>query len=350
MAPLVPDNYPEFLRTLKEQIRTAQVKAALAVNREMILLYWQIGQAILLQQQREGWGTKVIDQLSKDLRREFPDNSGFSPRNLKYMRSFAETWPDEAIVQEVLAQIPWYHNIALLEKLKAPEERLWYAQKTIEHGWSRNVLVHQIESHLFDRQGEALTNFAQTLPPAQSDLAQQLLKSPYSLEFLGLSEAAHERELEQALVSRMRDFLLELGVGFSFMGSQFRLEVGGEEFFIDMLFYHVRLRCYVVIELKTTEFRPEYSGQINFYVNAIDNTLRHPDDNPTIGMVLCKSKNQTVVEYALQGMSKPIGVSTYRLGDPLPEQLQKSLPSVEQLQMELESVVADSREEQTEEL
>ncbi|NER49017.1 MAG: DUF1016 domain-containing protein [Symploca sp. SIO1A3] len=335
------ENYDEFLRDLKERIRKAQIRAAVSVNRELVLLYWQIGRDILIRQQEQGWGAKVIDQLAKDLKKSFPEMKGFSSRNLKYMRTLSEAYPDELIVQQLVAQIPWGHNVRILDTVKEPKERLWYIQQTIENGWSRNVLVHQIESSLYQRQGDALTNFEQTLPKPQSDLAQQLLKSPYSFEFLSLPKEAHERELERALVNHMRDFLLELGVGFSFVGNQYRLEVEGDEFFLDLLFYHLKLRCFVVIELKMTEFRPEYSGQINFYVNVVDDLLRHPEDKPTIGIVLCRSKKKTVVEYALKGMNQPIGVSTYHLGDKLPEQLQESLPTVEQLEMELNTAVAE---------
>ena len=329
------DNYEVFFKDLKTRIRQAQIKAALAVNQELIILYWQIGREILARQQQEGWGAKVIDRLAKDLKREFPDMKGFSPRNLKYMRAFAEAYPDQAIVQEVLAQIPWYHNQALLDKLKAPDERLWYAQGTLENGWSRNILVMQIESNLFKRQGGAVTNFERTLPPAQSDLAQQLIKDPYNFDFLNLTSATQERELEKALVERIRDFLLELGVGFAFVGSQYRLEVSGNEYFMDMLFYHLKLRCYVVIDLKVTEFRPEYTGKMNFYVSAVDDLLRHPDDQPTIGIVLCKSKNKTVAEYALRNVNTPIAVTTHSL----PDQLRANLPTIEQLETELDAVV-----------
>ncbi|NET39323.1 MAG: DUF1016 domain-containing protein [Cyanothece sp. SIO1E1] len=342
---LTSDNYDDFLTGLKARIRQAQIKAALAVNRELIFLYWQVGRDILQRQSEEGWGAKVIDRLARDLKMEFPDMKGFSPRNLKYMRALAEAYPDEEIVLRLIAQIPWGHNQTLLNKLESQEQRLWYAQKVIENGWNRNSLELQIKSDLYSRQGGALTNFDLTLPDAQSDLAQSLLKSEYNLEFLDLKEKAHERELEQALVNHMQKFLLELGVGFSFMGHQYRLEVEDDEFFIDLLFYHVRLRCYVVIELKTTEFRPEYSGQINFYVNVIDDQLRHPDDQPTIGIVLCRSRKQSIVHYALRGMSQPIGVSTYELGTALPEAVQQSLPSVEQLQIEIASVAAEFEEE-----
>jgi predicted nuclease of restriction endonuclease-like (RecB) superfamily len=334
-------NYGPWLHQIKAQIRQVQVQAAVSINRELVMLYWHIGQQILWQQQEQGWGAKVIDRLAKDLTQEFPQMKGFSTRNLKYMRAFAEAYPDQAIVQEVLAQIPWYHNIALLEKLKSSQHRLWYARKAIEHGWSRNVLVYQIESQLYDRQGGAITNFDRTLPQSTSDLAQQLIKDPYHFDFLNLGEAAQERDLEQALVQHMRDFLLELGVGFAFVGSQYRLDVGGEELFIDLLFYHLRLRCYVAIDLKMTEFKPEFSGKMNFYVSAVDDLLRHPDDNPTIGIILCKSKNKAVAEYALRDINKPIGISTHQLRGKLPEMLQGNLPTIEALESELNTITSE---------
>lgn len=337
---LFPDNYDDFFRDLKERIRSTQVKAALAVNQELILLYWQIGREILQRQQEEGWGTKVVERLAHDLRMEFPEMTGFSPRNLKYMRAFAEAYPDEAIVHQLGAQIPWKHNCVILDKLKNLEQRIWYIQKTIENSWSRSVLIHQIEGDLYSRQGGALTNFQQVLPAPQSDLAQSLLKSEYNLEFLNLREKAFERDLERALLEHMQKFLLELGVGFAFVGSQYRLEVEGDEFFVDLLFYHLALSCFVVIELKTTDFKPEYSGQINFYVNVIDDKLRRPTDNPTIGIILCRSKKKAIVEYALRGMSQPIGVSTYRTTAALPEEFKATLPSIEDLQHEIEAVAA----------
>ena len=337
---LFPNDYDDFFRNLKERIRSAQVKAALAVNQELVLLYWQIGRDILQRQQDEGWGTKVVDRLAQDLKMEFPEMTGFSPRNLKYMRAFAEAYPDEALVHQLGAQIPWKHNCAILDKLKDPEQRVWYIQKTVEHGWSRNVLMHQIDTDLYSRQGGALTNFQAVLPAPQSDLAQSLLKSEYNLEFLNLREKALERDLERALLEHMQKFLLELGVGFAFVGSQYRLDVEGDEFFVDLLFYHLALSCFVVIELKTTDFKPEYSGQINFYVNVIDDKLRRPTDNPTIGIVLCRSKKKAVVEYALRGMSQPISVSTYRTTAALPEEFKAQLPSIEDLQHEIETVAA----------
>ncbi|MBC6480591.1 MAG: DUF1016 domain-containing protein [Hormoscilla sp. GM7CHS1pb] len=333
-------NYQTLLHNLKTQIRQARVKAALAVNRELVLLYWHIGAQILEQQAAQGWGAKAIEQLSRDLRQEFPQVKGFSLRNLKYMRAFAAAYPDLAIVQQVVAQIPWGHNIRILDRVKDPEVRLWYARATVEYGWSRNVLVHQIETNLYERQGKAISNFAATLPQPQSDLVQNLLKSEYNLEFLELETTVRERELERALIEHMQLFLLELGVGFAFVGSQYPLEIGGEEFFIDLLFYHLQLRCYVVIELKTTAFKPAYAGQINFYVNAVDDLLRHETDQPTIGIVLCRSQHETIVRYALQGMNQPIGVSTYRTAAELPAEYQGKLPSAEELQAQIDSAIA----------
>jgi len=333
---LLPDSYNELLSDLKGHIRSAQIKAALAVNRELILLYWQIGREILARQQNEGWGSKVIQRLARDLKQEFPDIKGFSRTNLLYMRAFAKAYPDETIVQRYAGQIPWRHNQMLLDKLKTLDERLWYAQKSLENNWSRDVLVMQIESNLFQRQGSAITNFEQTLPKPQSDLAQQMIKDPYHLDFLALTDAAQERELEQALVTHIRDFLLELGVGFAFVGNQYPIMVDEKEYRIDLLFYHYVLRCFVVIDLKMREFEPEYAGKMNFYVSAVDELMRHPDDQPTIGIILCRAKGKTTVEFALRNVNTPIGVSTHHL----PAQLQENLPSVEQLEVELETVVS----------
>jgi len=242
MEPLVPDSYGQFLAELKSRIQAAQSRAALAVNRELVLLYWQIGRDILDRQEREKWGAKVIDRLATGLKRSFPDMKGFSPRNLKYMRAFAEAWPAEPIVQAVLAQITWYHNLAILEKLATSEDRIWYAKATIQHGWSRNVLVLQIEAGRMHRQGKAVANFDRTLPSPQSDLARDITKDPYNFDFLTLRADAHERDLERGLLDHLRQFLLELGVGFAFVGSQYRLTIGNEDFFIDLLFYHLKLR------------------------------------------------------------------------------------------------------------
>lgn len=332
---LKSEDYEALLQMLKERIRGAQVRAALAVNRELTLLYWQIGREILLRQQQQGWGAKVVTKLGRDLQKEFPEMKGFSRTNLLYMRAFAEAYPDEAIVQQVAGQIPWFHNCTLLDKVKDPQERLWYIQKNIQQGWSRSVLIHQLERELYHRQGEATTNFQVTLPQPQSDLAQQVLRDPYNFDFLSLGKEAQERELENALINHIREFLLELGVGFAFIGSQFPVQVSGKEYRLDLLFYHFRLHCFVVIDLKTVEFEPEFSGKMNFYVSAIDALMRSPQDNPTIGIILCKTQDKTIVEYALRDVNKPIGVSTYQLQDALPEALQGSLPSIEELQTQL---------------
>jgi predicted nuclease of restriction endonuclease-like (RecB) superfamily len=320
--------YVSLLAAVKERIRAARLKAAVAVNQELIFLYWSIGRDILDRQAIEGWGARVIDRLAEDLRRDFPDMTGLSPRNLKYMRAFAEAFPDREIVQQVVARLPWGHNVRLVEAVKDPAERLWYARQAIEHGWSRNVLVHQIESDLYRRQGKALTNFARTLPAPQSDLARDLLKDPYSFDFLALGPEMSERELERGLLEHLRSLILELGKGFAFVGSQYHLEVGGQDYYLDLLFYHLRLRCFVVVELKIEEFRPEFAGKMNFYLSAVDDRLRHDTDAPTIGIILCKGKNEMIVEYALRDSTKPMGVAEYRISSALPEPLQAELPTV----------------------
>jgi len=330
-----PEGYADWLADLKTRIHTAQQRAALAVNRELVLLYWQIGQDILARQAAQGWGAKVIERLSQDLRAAFPDMKGFSPRNLKYMRAFAEAWPDAEFVQEVLAQLPWYHQLALLDKLPGPQTRKWYAAKAIEHNWSRNVLVMQIETRLLERTGKAATNFELTLPKPQSDLARESLKDPYRFDFLGLTDEAQERAVENALVKHITEFLLELGAGFAFVGRQVLLDVGGDEFFIDLLFYHLKLRCYVVIELKGGKFKPEHLGELSFYLTAVDEQVRHPQDKPTIGLLLCKSKNKVVAEYALRQNTQPLGVAEYKLIESLPPELATDLPSIEQIEQEL---------------
>ena len=340
-----PEGYGAWLVELKSRIHAAQQRATLAVNRELVLLYWQIGRDILARQAEQGWGTKVVDRLAHDLRTAFPDMKGFSPRNLKYMRAFAEAWPHREFVQEVLAQLPWYHQLALLDKLPGPETRKWYAAKAIEHNWSRNVLVMQIEARLLERSGAATTNFELTLPRPQSDLAQESLKDPYKLDFLGLTDEAQERAVEAALVKHVTEFLLELGAGFAFVGRQVLLDVAGEEFFIDLLFYHLKLRCYVVIELKAGKFKPEHLGQLSFYLTAVDEQVKHPQDGPTIGLLLCKSKNKVVAEYALRNLNKPLGVADYQLVESLPPELQTSLPSIEQIERELAGNAESSDDE-----
>jgi len=331
----LPPGYSELLENLKARIRSAQVKAALSVNHELVVLYWDIGRKILQRQKKEGWGTKVIDRLAADLLRAFPDMKGFSPRNLKYMRAFASSWPNRTFVQQAAAQIPWFHNCTLLDKISHRTEREWYLRQTIENGWSRNILVHQIESRLYHRRGKALTNFTRTLPSPQSELAQQVLKDPYNFDFLAISESAQERDLERALLQHLRDFLLELGIGFAFVGSQYHLEVGDQDYYLDLLFYHLPLRCFVVIELKMGEFQPEYAGKMNFYLSAVDDRLRTRADNPSIGIILCKVRNKVIVEYALRDTHKPIGVSAYRLTKSLPAKLKRSLPTIKELESEL---------------
>lgn len=337
MTTLARAAYRRALSSIQERVRTAQVRAATAAQRELVLLYWDIGHEITRLQSEHGWGAKVIDHLSRDLRADLPDTKGFSIRNLKYMRAFAEAWPDRAIVQQVVAQLPWSHQLVLLDKLGAAEERLFYLRAGVEHGWSRNVLALQIESRLHLRQGQAVTNFHRTLPAPASDLAQQTIKDPYLFDFLSLAADARERDVERALLHHIRDFLLELGVGFAFVGHQVRIEVSGEEFFLDLLFYHLRLRRYVVIELKAGPFRPEYAGKLNFYLSAVDDIIRHPDDQSSIGILLCRARDRLIVEYALRDIAKPIGVAewTTRLVESLPEELAGVLPTVEDIESHL---------------
>jgi len=329
-----PQTYAALLASIKERIQTAQVRAALAVNRELVMLYWGIGTEITRRQKAEGWGTKVIDNLGRDLKSSFPEMRGLSPRNLKYMKAFADAWPEEPIVQQAAAQLPWFHNCILLDKVKDPAERLWYIQGAIEYGWSRNILVMQIESDLYRRQGKATTNFQATLPKPQSDLAQQLLKDPYNFDFLTLSKDAHEREVETGLVAHIQKFLLELGVGFAFVGRQVPLEVSGKEYRIDLLFYHLKLRCFVVFDLKGGAFKPEYTGKMNFYLSAVDDLLRHPDDKPSIGLILCKEKDGIVAEYALRDMTKPLGVAEFTHLEKLPDEFKGTLPTIEEIEAE----------------
>lgn len=324
-------SYSALLDDLKTRIQTAQVKAALAVNQELIRLYWQIGREILTRQQAQGWGSKVIDRLSQDLKREFPDMKGFSARNLKYMRALANAYADEQIVLQVVAQIPWGHNQILLNKLDTQEQRLWYARETVENGWSRTILTAQIETGLYQREQGAVTNFERTLPPSQSELAYEVLKDPYNFDFLTIAKDAKSQDLKRALVEHMRDFLLELGVGFSFVRQNYPISVGGEDFYIDMLFYHLKLRCFIVIQLEMGSFRPEQSGRMNFYLSAIDDQEREEYDQPTIGIILCKTKDKTIAEYSLRNLHNPIAVAEHRLP--------KVLPSTERLQSELDNAV-----------
>jgi predicted nuclease of restriction endonuclease-like (RecB) superfamily len=323
--------YVTLVAELKQRIADARLRAALSVNRELVLLYWGIGRDILARQESEGWGAKVVDRLALDLGRAFPEMTGLSARNLKYMRAFAEAWPDLEFVQQVVALLPWGHNVRLLDAVKTAPERTWYARQAIENGWSRNVLVHQIESGLFARQGSALTNFTRTLPAGQSELAQQILKDPYSFDFLSLGPEMLEWDLERGLIEHLRALILELGKGFAFVGSQYHLEVAGQDYYLDLLFYHLRLRCFVVLELKIDDFKPEFAGKMNFYLSAVDDQLRHKDDQPTIGIILCKGRNEVVVEYSLRDTAKPMGVAQYKVSPSLPSRLQRDLPTIEEL-------------------
>ncbi len=331
----LPADYAAWLAELKTRIHEAQQRATQAVNRELVLLYWRIGRDILERQGREGWGAKVIERLAQDLRNAFPDMKGFSRANLMYMRAFAEAWPDEAIVQQAVGQLPWGHNLVLLTKLKVQELRLAYARRAIEHGWSRNVLGIHIERRLLEREGKAVTNFDMRLPAPGSDLARESLKDPYLFDFLNVGDEAGERAIEDAIVHHITRFLLELGAGFAFVGRQVHIEVGGEDFFIDLLFYHLNLRCYVVIELKAGVFKPEQTGQLSFYLSAVDAHMKADHDNPTIGLLLCKKKNKVVAEYALRDSSKPIGIAEYQLLEALPAELRTSLPSIEAIEQAL---------------
>lgn len=324
-------DYLATIEQVKREIKSAQYRAALHVNADLVLLYHSIGCVI---NEHKEWGNRFIDNLAADLHMEFPNNKGYSVRNLKYMAKFARTYPDREFVQTVSAQIPWSHNVAILDKIKDPEERIWYIKKTAENGWSHSVLIHQIESGLYQRQVlvQKISNFETRLPTPHSELAVQTMKDPYVFDFIPFREDMVERDIEDALVRDVTKLLLELGTGFAFLGNQYHLNVGGDDFYIDLLFYNLNLRSYVVIELKTGEFKPEYAGQLNFYLSAVDGMLKQQQDNPTIGLLLCKSKNNLVAEYSLKDMSKPIGVSEYRVTSSLPAELEAQLPSVEDIQ------------------
>ncbi|MFM7161796.1 MAG: YhcG family protein [Planctomycetaceae bacterium] len=372
-GPELPADYPAFLESLKSRVQQAQTKAMLSVNRELIQLYWDIGRLIVERQERAGWGQSVIDRISGDIRKSFPGMEGFSPSNISRMRAFFRAYRGD---QEISAQpvpklagnksaqpvlkstsrkvaqpvrptpesgpppevagLPWGHNVVLLFKLKDPAQRLWYGAKTVEHGWSRAVLTVQIESDLFGRQGKAISNFAGTLPAPQSDLAQQSLKDPYLFDFLTLQEEAVERDLELGLVDHIQKFLLELGAGFAFVGRQVPLSVGHEDDYLDLLFYHLKLRCFIVIDLKMRKFTPEDAGKMNYYLSAVDDLMKHPSDAPSMGLILCKSRDRIKAEYALRDITKPIGVAAWqtKLVKSLPEKLKGSLPTIEQLEAE----------------
>jgi len=331
--------YSIWLKELKQKVRLVQIKAAVKVNSELLQFYWGLGQDIVDKQRNAKWGDGFLKQLSIDLSSEFPDMKGFSKRNLELIRQWYVFYSQKNLIAKQavsqLVQIPWGHNIAIISKCKNLYEALFYIQKTIQNNWSRSVLTHHIESNLFKREGKAITNFKATLPEPQSDLARETLKDPYSFDFLALTERHNEKELENALVNHVTKFLLELGAGFSYMGRQYKLEIEGDEFFIDLLFYHVELHCYVVVELKTVKFKPEFAGKLNFYISAVDDILKSKRDNPSIGILICKSKKNTVVEYALKDVHKPIGVSEYIITKNLPEEFKSSLPSIEEIEAEL---------------
>lgn len=357
--------YRALLTDIKERIRLARIKASLSVNLELIQLYWDIGGLIVSRQRAERWGNSIVEKLASDIRREFPGIEGFSPRNVWRMRAFYLAWvPSEPMPLAVhkknrkelpravadldrrsppqpVAEIPWGHNVILLEKLTNNDQRLWYARQVIAGGWSRSMLEHWIESGLYSRQGKAVTNFKTALPQPQSDLARELMRDPYNLDFLGLREQAEERELEEGLLTHMRKFLIELGAGFAFVGQQMHLAVDGEDYYIDLLFYHLKLRCYcyVVIDLKTTPFKPEYVGKMNFYLSAVDDQLRHKDDKLSIGLILCKTRSEIVAEYALRNLATPVGVARYttKLVESLPAQLRDAFPSSKEIEAELQS-------------
>ncbi len=333
-AIILPSDYADWLASLKRRIAGARQRALLAANEAQIRLYHDIGRDILDRQSQQGWGAKVIDRLSADLRAAFPDMKGLSTSNLKYMRFFAQECPERLIGQQTADQLPWFHIVTLITKVSDPILRDWYARQALEHSWPRDILSLQIKKQLHLRQGAAITNFGRRLEPAQAGLAREILKDPYHFDFLGLGDEAHESDIENALVRHITRFLLELGAGFAFVGRQFRLEVEGDEFFIDLLFYHTRLKCYVVVELKATAFKPEHAGQLNFYLAAVDARIKAPDDKPTIGLLLCKTKKRLVAEYALSGIDKPMGVAEYQLVRALPEPLDTCLPTIEALEAE----------------
>ncbi len=336
MLPQTDTSYQQWLKDLKDRLRLAQQRAALSVNAELLQFYWTLGSDIVERQKSTTWGDGFLTQLSHDLMSEFPEMKGFSKRNLEQIRKWHLYWSANPVIAKQPAtqlwQIPWWHHVVILSKCQSHAQALYYLEQTIAHGWSRSVLVHQIESRLWEREGKAISNFSQSLPAPQSDLAQQTLKDPYFFDFVSLGKEHTERELENALVRHVTKFLMELGAGFAYMGKQVPLQVGERDFFLDLLFYHTHLHCYVVIELKTTDFEPEHAGKLNFYIKAVDEQIRRPGDQPTIGLLLCKNKDKLVAEYALSDIHKPMGIAEYQLTHILPSDLQDSLPSIEQIE------------------
>lgn len=331
-------DYISFLQELKDRLQKAQIRAAHSVNAELIQFYWSTGQDIVKLQATKQWGSKFLEQLSHDMRQALPGMQGLSKRNLEHMRRFAQLYPAKEFTKQAVSQLPWGHIIKLMQSTNNDDVRNWYADQALQHGWSRSILGLQIDAQLYERQAtnvQKVTNYEKHLPKPQSDLARDLLKDPYKFDFLTIDGKAKEREIENALTHHIRDFLLELGQGFSFVGTQVPLTFEDEEFFLDMLFYHLKLRCYVVIELKATKFKPEHTGQLGFYLAAVDDQLRHPDDAKTIGILLCQKKSKVIAEYALQNINAPIGISEYTLSKSLPKKLKTSLPSIEELEQEL---------------
>lgn len=339
---IIPDGYKVLLEEIKLRICSAQIKAAVKVNEELIKLYWEIGHKIAERQEKESWGSKVIERLAEDLQTSFPGIGGFSRANVFKMRSFYLAYRKVSqLVRQIedlpFFRIPWGHNVILLTKLKENTDRIWYADQILINNWSRSSLEDSIKSNLISRKGKAISNFSENLPSSQSQLAQEMLKDPYKFEFLTLTDGYREKELEAGLLNHIQKFLIELGQGFCFIGNQYPLEIAGKDYYLDLLFYHIVLRCFIVIDLKTVDFKPEYAGKMNFYLSAVDDTLKHPSDNPSIGMILCKTKNNLTIEYALRDVNKPIGVAEYqtKIMESLPQNLKSSLPSVEEFEAEL---------------
>jgi predicted nuclease of restriction endonuclease-like (RecB) superfamily len=334
--------YLNLVEQIKQDIAASQRNAILSANNELVMLHWRVGCHI---NEHKSWGGKFIENLARDIRADFPNLKGFSGRNLKYMSKFAGLFDNLEIVQQPVAQLPWKHNIVLMDKVKSREEMAWYAGQAIECGWSSNILIVQIERKLYERQALAnkTTNFAERLPAPQSEMVQQAMKDSYIFDFVENHRGMVERDLENGLTEHITKFLLELGSGFAFVGRQYHLEVGGQDFYIDLLFYNLKLRCYVVVELKMKEFKPEYAGKLNFYVSAVDGELRQPMDNPTIGILLCKSKNKVIAEYALRDINKPIGVGEFELLDKLPKEFEDILPTAEDIESRLS--LSDGRQD-----
>lgn len=337
-----PAEYTKFITSLKAKVRSAQLKAAVSVNSELIKLYWEIGKEIFEKQELEGCGSKVLEKVAKDLQNEFPGIEGFSRANIFRMKAFFTAY--EKVAQAVrqlgslpIFSIPWGHNILLLQKVKDPDERLWYASKAIEHGWSRSILTIWIENDLYHREGKAITNFKEALPAPQSDLAQQSLKDPYIFDFLTLQKDHLEKDLEEGLVKHIQKFLIELGQGFAFVGKQYPIKAGEHDLYIDLLFYHLTLRCYVIVELKAGKFDSRDAGQMSAYLSAVDDQLRNENDQPSIGIILCRTKDNVFAEYVLRNFNRPIGVAEFevRLVEKLPKELKASLPTVEEIEAEL---------------